>query len=64
MKLQATMVGDGDDEFGPPGPDVEVEFTDVIGYTVDQGFFTVLKENGDKHAVRVHRIKKFALVNN
>jgi hypothetical protein len=65
MNLIATMYGVGEDEWGGrPAEDIEVEFEDVKEVHRDDLFFTVIKNNGDQHATRISKIKKFILINN
>lgn len=63
MKLTATLYGDQQDEAFERGNDVEIEFDDVKEITIDAGFFVVIKNTGDRHATRIHTIKKYTLTN-
>jgi hypothetical protein len=66
MKLIATMFGEHEDEWGGRAVgDIEVEFDDVkeVVLSLDNMFFTVVKNNGGQHAIRIGKIKKYILSN-
>ena len=65
MRLIAMVnpIADEMDFDAPDLPPIETVFEDVRDYSFENDFFTVIKNNGERHGVRSWRIESFKLVN-